>query len=184
MHRWRVILTLALAWPSIAFGALEVVDDEIIFTIDAPGASSVYLAGDFNNWNPTLEKMERIGNSFQSILFIEPGVYRYKFVVDGEWRLDPDNKYGDDQGSLVVLEDRVGEEVVGLVGVASHALGRAHLGRGVAQGLDEGGRQGKGDVPDAEANQAGVRVRLRVGADAPADLEGSSRNASSRFTAP
>ena len=98
--------------PAAVEGAIEVVEDEIIFTVVAPGAREVYLVGEFNNWNPTLEKMSRIGDTFESILFITPGVYHYKFVVDGEWVFDDGNKFRDDEGSLVALEDRGGVLVI------------------------------------------------------------------------
>jgi hypothetical protein len=47
-------------------------------------------------------------------LYLLPGVHRYKYVVDGEWRVDPDNEPRDPKrGSLLVLEERSGMLVMG-----------------------------------------------------------------------
>ena len=45
-------LSAVLLQPFAAYGAVRVVDDEVIFTLAAPGANEVFLVGDFNNWNP------------------------------------------------------------------------------------------------------------------------------------
>ena len=50
----------------------------------------VCLAGDFNNWKP--EPMTKCENGFHASVKLEPGVYRYKFVVDGLWKVDPSAK--------------------------------------------------------------------------------------------
>lgn len=70
-------------------------EEGVIFTTDAPGATQVNLAGDFNNWTPENTPMERIdGNgSFKAVLPLAPGRYCYRFVVDGQWRNDPHNDY-------------------------------------------------------------------------------------------
>lgn len=50
----------------------------------------VCLAGDFNKWKP--EPMTKCKNGFHATVKLEPGVYCYKFVVDGLWKLDPSAK--------------------------------------------------------------------------------------------
>ena len=79
------------ARPLFVAATVTVEDEEVVFTIAADGASKVFLVGDFNNWNPTLEKMDHVGNLFEIRLFMLPGSYRYKFVVDGQWVNDPGN---------------------------------------------------------------------------------------------
>jgi hypothetical protein len=83
-------MALALA-PAVAMGAVRVDQDEVIFSLLAPEAKEVYLVGDFNQWNPTVEPMDRNGDRFEIGLFLVAGNYRYKFVVDGETIPDPDN---------------------------------------------------------------------------------------------
>ena len=58
---------------------------------DAPG-KEVFLAGSFNNWQMT-DKMtyKPKDGVYSRRLLLEPGKYQYKFVVDGEWRLDGNN---------------------------------------------------------------------------------------------
>ncbi len=50
-------------------------------------ANEVFLAGDFNGWKP--EPMAKGETGFHGTVKLEPGVYQYKFVVDGEWQVDP-----------------------------------------------------------------------------------------------
>jgi 1,4-alpha-glucan branching enzyme len=46
----------------------------------------VALAGTFNNWQPEQGKMVRQKDgTFRKRLNLNPGEYRYKFLVDGEW---------------------------------------------------------------------------------------------------
>ncbi len=50
----------------------------------------VCLVGDFNKWKP--EPMAKCENGFRTTVKLEPGVYQYKFVVDGVWKVDPSAK--------------------------------------------------------------------------------------------
>jgi 5'-AMP-activated protein kinase regulatory beta subunit len=60
-----------------------------MFVCTLAGAE-VFLAGDFNNWNPQSHRMTRgKDGAFQRKLKLAPGSYEYKFIVDGEWRTDP-----------------------------------------------------------------------------------------------
>ncbi|MBD3349719.1 MAG: hypothetical protein GF400_11070 [Candidatus Eisenbacteria bacterium] len=56
------------------------------------GAEEVYVAGDFNNWEPEADRLEEVEDGvFRITLDLLPGTYEYKFVVDGAWKEDPDN---------------------------------------------------------------------------------------------
>jgi len=81
-----VIVQAAAAQP-------EAVDSGVLFRFTAPGASSVNLAGEMNAWSPTAMPMERgDGDMWTLVLALDPGMYRYKFVVDGnQWKEDPNN---------------------------------------------------------------------------------------------
>lgn len=92
-----------------ARAAVRVEADEVIFTLKSPGAKEVYLVGDFNSWNPTVEPMSLEGDEFVVRLFLVAGTYRYKFVVDGTPMLDPDNRgSAPEQGSPLSLTERSG----------------------------------------------------------------------------
>ena len=79
------------------------IHDAVVFVTLYPRASSVQLAGDFNNWQPTATPMERVGDSgvWQAKIKLPHGTYRYRLVVDGQWQQDPYNErtemnpYGD-----------------------------------------------------------------------------------------
>ena len=67
-------------------------DTGTLFRVWAPGADQVFVAGDFNGWNPT-----EIGNEFNGNFSLDypdakPG-QQYKFLIrrgqDWMWRLDP-----------------------------------------------------------------------------------------------
>jgi cyclomaltodextrinase len=54
--------------------------------------AKVFVAGDFNGWNPTATPMERMGDGdFRATVEIADGRHGYKFVVDGKWLADPLN---------------------------------------------------------------------------------------------
>jgi hypothetical protein len=89
-----------------AVAGIRVVEDEVYFTIRAPGATEVFLVGDFNNWNATVEKMERSGDLFEISLYMVEGTYRYKFVVDGNPIVDPENPGDPKRGSPLVLVEK------------------------------------------------------------------------------
>jgi hypothetical protein len=55
-------------------------------------AKSVYIAGDFNNWKPRQLAMKKEGDEWVFPLHLFAGKVRYKFIVDGNWILDPANK--------------------------------------------------------------------------------------------
>lgn len=54
-------------------------------------ASIVALAGTFNNWDQSQLVCGREGGEWVCRVDLEPGEYAYKFIVDGNWVLDPDN---------------------------------------------------------------------------------------------
>lgn len=61
------------------------------FVIAAPEASSVALAGDFNEWAPSIELSDPDRDGVWSArVALETGMHEYMFVIDGtEWRPDP-----------------------------------------------------------------------------------------------
>ncbi len=64
----------------------------VTFSLAAPQARSVYVAGTFNEW--ALDEsfqMKRDGEKWILKLPLKAGRYRYRFVIDGQWREDPKN---------------------------------------------------------------------------------------------
>ena len=57
-----------------------------------PAAKSVFVAGEFNDWHPGASEMVSLpGGLWAKELTLEPGIYEYRFVVDGVWTSDPNN---------------------------------------------------------------------------------------------
>jgi hypothetical protein len=54
-------------------------------------ASVVVLTGTFNNWHQSQLLFAREGDAWVCRVDLDPGVYQYKFIVDGDWLLDPSN---------------------------------------------------------------------------------------------
>lgn len=70
------------------------VSQEIDFSISAPKAHEVYLAGDFNDWRVDRSSlMERHNGKWSKRLKLKDGKYRYRFVIDGEWTEDMNNPH-------------------------------------------------------------------------------------------
>lgn len=55
-------------------------------------AKNIVVAGGFNDWSTSTAKMKRVGNEWVVETEAEQGKHLYKFVVDGQWILDPANK--------------------------------------------------------------------------------------------
>ena len=76
---------------------------KITFEFESSDAKKVNLMGDFNNWNPKKHPMKNDGNGvWTKAVMLFPGKYEYKFLVDGEWKDDPQNdqKYLNSFGTL------------------------------------------------------------------------------------
>jgi 1,4-alpha-glucan branching enzyme len=65
---------------------------KIQFSLQAAEAQKVSLVGDFNNWNPHADPMQKneTGN-WTKTKILSPGNLEYKYWVDGEWMHDPQN---------------------------------------------------------------------------------------------
>lgn len=97
------VLALFIVWqrgeppsPVVPEGAATVY---VQFSLEAPGARSVAVAGDFNGWAPAVELTDLDGDGmWTGRIAVEPGIHEYMFVVDGsEWRTDPNaDRYADD----------------------------------------------------------------------------------------
>ena len=71
------------------------------FQLTQQDAKSVLLAGDFTAWQEGAIKMEKGNNGiWATTVKLPPGKHNYLFIVDGEWREDPEclmrvpNPYG------------------------------------------------------------------------------------------
>ncbi|MEO1654394.1 MAG: hypothetical protein AAFU64_12685, partial [Bacteroidota bacterium] len=56
-----------------------------------PNARRVELAGSFNDWTSNEIQMVKIGEEWVCRIDLSDGIYLYKFIVDGQWIVDPKN---------------------------------------------------------------------------------------------
>lgn len=62
------------------------------FSITALDATSVMLVGDFTHWqDKPINLVKREGGRWTVSVNLPPGTYHYRFLVDGQWRDDPEN---------------------------------------------------------------------------------------------
>jgi len=79
--------------PIENFLAPRRVGSGVLFSFYEPKAQKVYLAGDFNNWSPSVDFMYDSDGSglWQRMMPLKTGKHRYKYVIDGEYVVDPNN---------------------------------------------------------------------------------------------
>jgi chromosome partitioning protein len=86
------------------------VPEGVLFSLDAPGAEIVAVTGEFTNWSREGVQMEKDPEDglWKVVLDIKPGEYEYRFIVDGKWIKDPNNKdyirneFGQENSLLIV----------------------------------------------------------------------------------
>lgn len=72
-------------------GAPHVTRDGVVFALEAPSAQRVQLVGDFNGWTVDGNDMTPHASMWTKVVKLDPGRYRYRYVVDGTWQNDPLN---------------------------------------------------------------------------------------------
>ncbi len=55
-------------------------------------AKTVIVTGSFNGWREDSFKMYREGDAWIYPIYLKPGKHTYKFLVDGQWLIDPANE--------------------------------------------------------------------------------------------
>ena len=61
------------------------------FHLQAEPGSKVFVAGSFNDWDPTSLPLlpASDGRVYRATVLLPPGRHDYKFVVNGVWHVDP-----------------------------------------------------------------------------------------------
>jgi len=64
----------------------------VAFEVSTNPHSNVCLAGTFNSWNPQRHQMKdtRKNGKYTITLMLPKGEYEYKFVINGNWVVDPE----------------------------------------------------------------------------------------------
>ncbi len=60
------------------------------YTHKMPDVNTVYLVGDFNEWDESLEPMEKLKDGrFKATIKLDAGrEYQFRYLADGEWHND------------------------------------------------------------------------------------------------
>lgn len=82
---------------------------KVSFTLLAPGAQHVSLAGEFNGWDNHSHLLKKDSNGKWEVhLDLTPGRYEYRFLVDRQWQNDPNcisfvpNHFGSENCVLIL----------------------------------------------------------------------------------
>ena len=68
------------------------IDPNWDFTTSAfPEAQKILVTGNFTGWSHDNNSMVKKNGKWQFPIHLKPGKYLYKYVVNGEWVIDPDN---------------------------------------------------------------------------------------------
>ncbi|MBU0677949.1 MAG: hypothetical protein KJ626_07505 [Verrucomicrobia bacterium] len=89
----------------------------VYFEHTAPDAGVVSVAGEFNDWNSESHPLAKQDDgTWYGEFDIPDGEYGYKFVVDGNWIMDPANPQtklvGENENSLLVTSERLASDRV------------------------------------------------------------------------
>ncbi len=97
------------AWMEKLHGPRRVAEG-VLFVLDAPDAREVAVTGEFTNWSREGIAMQRDPGDglWKVVVDITPGEYEYRFIVDGVWVRDPNNRdyvrneFGQENSLLIV----------------------------------------------------------------------------------
>ncbi|MGD8698546.1 MAG: glycogen-binding domain-containing protein [Gemmatimonadales bacterium] len=78
---WSVIARSDERPPVVSVSPQE--PTSVTFRLEDTGAESVAVIGDFSDWEPI--PLTKRGKAWTSVVVIEPGLYHFGFLVDGEW---------------------------------------------------------------------------------------------------
>jgi hypothetical protein len=103
--------------PSVLPGQRETLAQvEVTFTISGIEAKSIAVAGDFNGWNTSTNRLEDPEGDgiWTGKMYLKPGRYEYMLVIDNsKWVTDPNAKvYADDgfgsKNAVLYINDNSG----------------------------------------------------------------------------
>jgi len=111
MSRSSFLKMSRLSFVGLSMGFPSKSLKRINFTLFAPKAQNVFLAGDFNGWNTYSHPLKKdFQGTWKTSINLIPGRYEYRFLVDGQWQNDPNctnftpNSFGS-ENCLLSLEE-------------------------------------------------------------------------------
>ena len=95
---------------------------------------SVQVTGDWNNWaTPGTAMMPDGTGAWIGTVVVTPGLVAYKFLVDGNWILDPDEKWQKYEGGVANSAVQVAECQLPVLSAGAHTVTRPSAGAGEIQ---------------------------------------------------
>ncbi len=62
----------------------------VTFKFSDSGARSVFIAGSFNSWDPSVRPLKKDAKGvWKTTITLPEGAHQYRFIVDGQWVEDP-----------------------------------------------------------------------------------------------
>lgn len=111
-HTFRAALVaavLSVACAAAVGRAPVVTPAGVRFTLEHGTATSVAIAGNFNEWSASAHPLTRNGRLWSTVVALPPGEHVFMFVVDGaQWIVPPlaedytDDGFGSRNGVVVV----------------------------------------------------------------------------------
>ncbi len=70
----------------------RVTKEKVTFRFHTDPGKEIFIAGTFNAWEPKKSRLkENAAGEYSATLLLPAGRHEYKFVVDDEWCVDPQN---------------------------------------------------------------------------------------------
>lgn len=82
----------------------------VTFEFDQESQNNVFLAGDFNNWDPKKTPLAQKNGKWQATITLNPGEYQYKYVANNGWFNDANadkyvpNGFGSENSVVIIPE--------------------------------------------------------------------------------
>lgn len=74
-------------------GVFKIKDGKALFFLpDHSNARKIFIAGTFNQWSTVQNPLKKVDSGWIAIIPIVPGKFLYKYIIDGEWKYDINNK--------------------------------------------------------------------------------------------
>lgn len=108
-------------WVQMASGFDDTLDEQRIPTVIiwSRGGNEVSVEGSWDDWK-TRKPLQRSGKDFTIMKVLPSGVYRYRFIVDGQRRHSPDVAFVTDEAgnyyNVLDLQDYVPEDIESISG--------------------------------------------------------------------
>jgi hypothetical protein len=98
MKKMLFLLVIILI-TGLLYSKIRETDEGVEFSIAAPGAGSVSIAGSFNGWDTQANPLQKESDGrWKVVIPLTEGSHTYKLIIDGNWTIDAENPNTVDDG--------------------------------------------------------------------------------------